>query len=129
MEADKTVGAITWMDLTIVDAEGVRDFYKQVVGWETTDISMGEYNDYCMSSPEDQKVRSGICHHRGSNQGIPPMWIMYINVADLNVSIEAVKNGGGEVVHGPRRMGDKARFCIIRDPAGAFAGLYDHGDR
>jgi predicted enzyme related to lactoylglutathione lyase len=127
MEVDKTIGAISWMDLTVSDAEGLRDFYKNVVGWKTMDISMGEYNDYCMISPDDDVVRNGICHARGSNASIPPAWIMYINVASLDDSIAQVINGGGEVVNGPRKIGEKARYCIIKDPAGAYCGLFDHG--
>ena len=125
METEKTIGAITWIDLTIPDGEGVRDFYKNVIGWKSMDVSMGEYNDYCMLSPDDDTVRTGICHQRGVNQGIPPAWIMYVNVADLDASMEAVKNGGGEVVNGPRKMGE-SRYCIIKDPAGAYIGLFQH---
>ena len=129
MEQDKTIGAVTWMDLTTQDADGIRDFYKNVVGWKSMDISMGKYNDYCMQSPDDDVVRTGICHSRGSNATIPPAWIMYINVANLDESIAQVINGGGDVINGPRKMGEKARYCIIKDPAGAYCGLFDHGDR
>ena len=128
MEVDKTIGAITWFDLTVPDADHIRNFYKQVVGWKSMDISMGEYNDYCMVSPADDKVRSGVCHARGANASIPPAWIMYINVANLDESIAEVLKGGGEVVNGPRKMGEKARYCIIKDPAGAYCGLFDHGE-
>jgi hypothetical protein len=31
---------------------------------------------------------------------------------------------GGKVLLGPRAMGPKARYCVIQDPAGAFAALY-----
>ena len=99
-----------------------------MVGWTTSDISMGDYNDYCMASPEDGVVRTGVCHNRGANAGIPAAWIMYINVANLDDSIKAVVDGGGEVVNGPRKMGEKARYCIIKDPAGAYCGLFDHGE-
>jgi predicted enzyme related to lactoylglutathione lyase len=128
MEIDKTIGAISWVDLTIDHADGLKDFYKNVVGWKTQDISMGDYNDYCMVSPEDDVVRTGVCHRRGSNENMPPAWIMYVNVANLDNSIKAVLDGGGEVVNGPRKMGEKARYCIIKDPAGAYCGLFDHGE-
>ena len=128
MESEKTIGAITWIDLTVPNADGVRDFYKSVVGWNTMDINMGEYNDYCMASPSDNHVWAGICHAQGVNAGMPPAWIMYINVANLDESIAAVIKGGGEVVNGPRKMGEKARYCIIKDPAGAYCGLFDHGE-
>ncbi len=48
METDKIIGAITWMVLTVPDGDGVMNFYKNVVGWKTMDVSMGGYNDYCM---------------------------------------------------------------------------------
>lgn len=128
MESEKKVGAVTWIDLTVDDADGLKAFYKDVVGWKTSDVSMGDYNDYCMASPEDDVVRTGICHARGVNASMPPAWIMYVNVANLDDSIAAVIKGGGEVVNGPRKMGEKARYCIIKDPAGAYCGLFDHGD-
>lgn len=127
MEQNKTIGAVNWMDLTVPNAEEIRDFYKNVVGWESMDISMGEYNDFAMLSPEDKEGRTGICHARGANASIPSQWIIYANVADLDASMEAVKKGGGEVVNGPRNMG-KSRYCIIRDPAGAHIGLFQHGE-
>ena len=128
METNKKVGAVTWMDLTVDDADGLKAFYKDVVGWKTSDVSMGEYNDYCMASPEDDEVRAGVCHARGANASMPPVWMMYVNVANLDESIAAVKKGGGEVINGPRKMGEKARYCIIKDPAGAYCGLFDHGE-
>jgi len=125
MEPDKTIGAVSWMDLTIDNAESIRDFYKNVVGWKSMDVGMGEYNDFCMLSPEDNEVRTGICHARGVNAGIPPQWIIYINVADLDESLDAAIKNGGQLVNGPRKMGE-SRYCIIQDPAGAVVGLFQH---
>ena len=125
MEPDSTIGAISWMDLTVENADDIRDFYKSVTGWKSMDVGMGEYNDYCMLSPGDNQVRSGICHARGVNADIPPMWILYINVANLDESLSAAIHHGGQLVSGPRNMGE-SRFCIIRDPAGAVVGLFQH---
>lgn len=127
-EINKTPGAIGWIDMSVANADQVRDFYASVVGWKTMELSMGDYNDYCMMSPSDDEVRTGICHAIGSNAGIPPVWMIYINVTDLDASIAKVQAGGGEVVHGPRNMGEKARYCVIRDPAGAHCALFDHGE-
>ena len=35
-----TVGSIGWVDLTIQDANGIRDFYQKVVGWKSSPIAM-----------------------------------------------------------------------------------------
>ncbi len=127
MEIDKTTGAISWIDYTVPDAGELKSFYEAVVGWKSEPVSMGEYDDFNMTSPADGVPRAGVCHHRGGNTGIPPVWMVYINVANLDESIAAVEKGGGAVILGPKSMG-KARYCIIRDPAGAHCALFDHGE-
>lgn len=116
------IGTVGWMDLTVENADEVRDFYKRVIGWTTEDVDMGEYCDYSMAPPGGQGI-AGVCHKRGSNADLPSHWIMYIIVEDIDRSIDAVGELGGEVVAGPKSMGD-ARYCVIRDPAGAVCALY-----
>lgn len=65
------VGAITWADLTMPNAEAGKDFYRQVVGWKFEPVAMGEYNDFNMNAPGSGKTMAGICHARGVNAGLP----------------------------------------------------------
>ncbi len=44
----QTIGGIGWRDLTCENAEGLRDFYEDVVGWQSSPVSMGDYNDFNM---------------------------------------------------------------------------------
>ena len=41
-------GTIAWTDLTVPDAEGLRDFYEQVVGWSSEGLSMGPGSSYAI---------------------------------------------------------------------------------
>jgi predicted enzyme related to lactoylglutathione lyase len=118
------IGSIGWADLTTENADEVRDFYREVVGWQTTEVSMGDYSDYCMDEPQTGKSVAGICHARGLNAAVPAAWLIYITVADLDKSIAACVERGGEVVAEPRMMGQQGRYCVIRDPSGAVAALY-----
>ena len=117
-------GTIGWQDLTVDNAEELRDFYSQVAGWRSEPLSMGDYDDYVMLAPGGEAGIAGVCHARGVNASIPPQWMIYINVEDLDASVASVEELGGAVVDGPRAMGD-GRFCIIRDPAGAVCGLIE----
>jgi len=119
-----TVGAITWVDLTVANAVEVRDFYRAVAGWETSDVDMGGYNDFNMNQPADGKTVAGICHSRGPNADLPPQWLIYITVADIEQSAAQCRKLGGEVVAGPKGMGKLGRYCVVRDPAGAVAALF-----
>ena len=123
MSDDIQVGKIGWIDMTVDDAEGLRDFYKSVVGWETEAVSMGDYSDYSMIPPAGGEAVSGICHARGGNAELPGGWLVYITVADVEASAAACTANGGEVLVGPKDLAG-GRFCVIRDPAGATAALY-----
>jgi predicted enzyme related to lactoylglutathione lyase len=123
---DEKIGRITWSDLTVPNAEEVRDFYAAVVGWEWTGHAMGDYEDFSVHPPGQKgNIVAGICHARGSNEGIPPQWLVYINVADLDASIAACEERGGALIQGPRDMGSYGRLAVIRDPAGAVAALIE----
>ena len=119
------IGSITWADLTVAAAPALRDFYRAVVGWESSEVDMGGYTDYCMNLPGSADPIAGICHARGANVNLPPQWLVYINVSDLDHSMARCVEGGGEVIAGPRSMGQQGRFCVIRDPAGAVAALFE----
>jgi uncharacterized protein len=116
------IGKVGWADLTVKDAETVRDFYAQVIGWAVEEVAMGGYSDYCMIPPGGKEPAAGVCHARGINAKLPPQWMIYVPVANLTVSVEACKKLGGKVLDGPRDMGGQM-FCAIQDPAGAVMGL------
>ncbi len=116
-------GKIGWIDMTAEDATGLRDFYQKVVGWTVEDTSMGDYSDYTMMSPADGQAISGICHARGSNADLPGGWLIYITVADVEASAAACVANGGKLVVEIRGLAG-GRFCVIEDPHGATAALY-----
>jgi predicted enzyme related to lactoylglutathione lyase len=118
------VGTIGWRDLTVDDAEKVRDFYLDVVGWTSAPVDMGGYSDFTMMTPDGRPV-AGICHARGTNAGLPAQWLVYITVEDVGASAERCVGRGGELVVPPKEMGGHGRYCVIRDPAGAVAALFE----
>ena len=124
-EQKKQIGSIGWVDLTVDDADNIRDFYSEVTGWQPEPVSMGEYNDYNMKSPDTGQPVTGICHKRGGNSELPSQWLIYIMVANLDESIEACKKLGGKVLMSPKNFGESSRYAIIADPAGAVAALWE----
>lgn len=125
MGEKKPIGSILWTDLTVPDAARVRDFYAKVVGWTSTGVDMGGYEDFSMNEPASGKTVAGICHARGPNSDLPAQWLVYLTVADLERSLTRCRELGGEVVAGPKSLGPSGRFGVIRDPAGAVAALFE----
>ncbi len=125
MSETPKVGTIGWVDLTVPDAVQLRDFYAGVVGWATDPVDMGGYEDFCMIPPEGGAPAAGVCHARGANAAVPPVWLVYLTVADLDASARKVAELGGEILVPARSMGGYGRYCVIKDPAGAVAALYE----
>jgi uncharacterized protein len=115
-------GKIVWTDLTVEDARAVRDFYGAVVGWKFSACDMGGYEDFTMVTPESGESVAGVCHARGPNANLPPQWLVYVQVDDVEKSARKATELGGKIVDGPRSLG-ATRFCVIQDPAGAVLAL------
>ena len=122
--APPRIGSIGWIDLTVDNAETVKDFYSAVTGWESSPVSMNGYDDFSLSPPDSSEPVAGICHARGSNADLPATWIIYITVADVDASARTCEALGGRVVVEPKNMGEMGRYCLIEDPAGAVAALF-----
>lgn len=120
------IGQIIWCDLTVENAESVRDFYQQVVGWTPEAVNMGDYDDYNMKT-ENGDVIAGVCHKAGVNKTIPSQWMVYIEVDDLPAKLTACEANGGKIIVPLRDMGN-SRLAIIADPAGAVCALYERLD-
>ena len=86
-------GDFIWYELMTNDADGARDFYCAVVGWDieaTSDAPM----DYRMISASDGPV-AGLMPLTAEmlSNGARPCWAGYINVDDVDASADAVKDG------------------------------------
>ncbi len=120
------MGHIAWLDLTVGDAEGTRDFYRRVVGWSVEDVGMsdgeGVYADYNMLGATGQPAAS-VCHARGANADLPVTWLIYLPVGDLAESLERVPAEGGQVMKTATGDDGSLSFAVIRDPVGAALAL------
>ncbi|MEL6889821.1 MAG: hypothetical protein AAFZ04_14665 [Pseudomonadota bacterium] len=79
---------------------------------------MGNYADFDMTAPGGDRV-AGLCHARGANAGLPPVWLMYVTVASLSDALAQVEAHGGTVID---KRGDT--LAVIRDQAGAHLALW-----
>lgn len=125
MSEQNVPGHLGWLDLTVPDAAGIRDFYADVVGWTSEGQSMGEYEDFVMKASDGDAI-AGICHNRGENADLPATWVPYVVVTDLTGSVARCRERGGHVLGSIREMGGHGRCAFIRDPAGAVLALFQH---
>jgi uncharacterized protein len=120
------MGQISWLDLTVSDASATRDFYQAVVGWSVQGVEMEDagarYSDYAMCASDGEAV-AGVCHARGVNQGLSPVWTICLPVGDLVQSLDRVQENGGEVVEARKGSDGEVAYAAVRDPVGACLAL------
>jgi len=125
-DAAARVGCISWLDLTVPDAPATRDFYRQVVGWSVEDVEMqdaGErYADYNMLG-DDGNPAAGVCHARGVNLDLPPIWMIYLPVGAPTESLRRVEEEGGKVIKATRGTDGEYGHAAVQDPVGACLAL------
>lgn len=122
----EATGRIAWLDLTVPNAPATRDFYRDVVGWSVKDVEMedaeGSYADYALCTADGTGV-AGACHARGVNQGLPPVWLLYLPVGDLDESLARAREEGGEVLRVRTTSSGDPAYAVLRDPVGACFAL------
>jgi hypothetical protein len=124
-ELKKEFGKIEWVDLTVPNAVEIKNFYSKVVGWNSEEVSMGNYSDFSMISPTNNQAAAGICHKLETNAAFPSQWMIYITVLNIEESISQCIALGGKILLGPKEMTGHGKYCIIQDPANAVCALFE----
>ena len=62
---------------------------------------------------------------------MPPIWSVYVSVADADATVAAAEAAGGAIFQPPFEIPDGGRIAVIADPAGAaiclFEGMEENG--
>ncbi|WP_051116025.1 VOC family protein [Methyloferula stellata] len=116
-------GRFIWYELMTTDMEAARAFYADVLGWRARDASIPG-SAYQILTAEDSPV-AGLMSlpAEASRAGVPPHWIGYVGVDDVDAAALRVKALGGMVHVPPTDVADISRFSIIADPQGTTLAL------
>jgi hypothetical protein len=119
-------GKFVWYELRTPDLKASEKFYGDVVRWEAKDAGMPGMA-YTLFSAGDQTVAGAVTM---PGAGMPPHWMGFVGVDDVDAAAAKVKSLGGAVLMGPQDIPGVGRFAIITDPQGAHLALFRwSGDR
>jgi hypothetical protein len=114
-------GQFVWYELTTPDVAAARKFYPPITGWGTQQFD----KDYTMWTTRGVPF-AGI-FHLGPEQrqkGIPPNWMPYVDVDNVDETARKTQFLGGKITHGPQEIPGTGRFAVLQDPQGATFGVY-----
>lgn len=113
-------GDFIWYELMTSDAEGAREFYSAVVGWDIEEKSDAPM-DYRMISASDGPV-AGLMPLTAEMQsgGARSCWMGYIAVDDVDKAAADIKASGGSIHMEPFDIPEAGRAAFVADPQGVM---------
>ena len=117
MDPYQTPGAFSWCELMTTDPKAGTEFYKSLFGWNVEAMSMGM--PYNVIKAGDAAIGGIMGMPPGAPAGMPPVWVPYVTVADVDALVKKVVSLGGKVQMPPTDIPTVGRFAVIADPQGA----------
>jgi predicted enzyme related to lactoylglutathione lyase len=117
-------GEFCWYELGTRDISAAIKFYTELMNWETQSQKMGEFGIYYVFQLEGQDVGGGYDMGGPMFAGVPPHWMPYVWVDDVDVTAAEVTELGGKTVAPPMDVPNVGRMAYVQDPQGANFSIF-----
>lgn len=117
------MGSFVWQELVTPDPGRASAFFGALLGWTFREVDMGENGMYTIATNEGRDLAGMMKMEGPAWDGIPPHWMAYIVVPDVDASAAKVEELGGKVCVPPFDIPTVGRICVINDPTGATVSL------
>jgi predicted enzyme related to lactoylglutathione lyase len=108
-------GDFIWYELLTSDPDAAAAFYGPLVGWSFEPAGQ-EGMDYRVFSKGSEGI--GGCMKRPEGAPMPPMWLGYVGVDDVDECVAGIRAAGGQVHMEPQDIPGVGRFAFVADPQG-----------
>ncbi|MFF7991147.1 VOC family protein [Kitasatospora xanthocidica] len=112
-------GSLGWVELLTRDPAGSTDFYPAVFGW-----SVAPSEHYTQWGLAGRDFGGMLVMDEGFPAEVPPHWLPYFAVADVDNTVDRVVALDGGVLMPAYSMPGGRRIAVLRDPQGAAFGVY-----
>jgi predicted enzyme related to lactoylglutathione lyase len=123
-----TPGTFCWVELSTTDQDGAKQFYQQLLGLEVRDVPFGEGAIYSILTQNDLDVAAITKQDpQQAAHGVPPNWLSYVSVSNVDESAKKAAELGGQIVAGPFDVMDVGKMAVGMDPTGAAFAMWQPG--
>lgn len=113
-------GALVWNELRSPDLDGSSAFYSGLFGW-TIERREGTALGVYLGIKNGGANNGGIAEL--SPPGVPPHWLVYFGVEDVDEALAKVGELGGTTLLGSTDI-EIAKIAVVADPQGAAFAIY-----
>ncbi len=112
--------AFVHLELATTDLKKAQAFYGGLFDWSFEDMNMGENGIYSTFKPD-----SGPMGGMYSMPGMPPGWMAYVGVNDIDEATEKAKSLGAQVTRDVTEIPHVGWMSVVVDPTGATFALFE----
>jgi len=124
-ETPPQVGDASWHELMTTDAPAAMKFYGDLFGWQPGEaMDMGDQGKYHIFTRPHGMI-GGMMNKPPAMATVPPHWMIYFRVPDINAAVERVKANGGQILNGPMEVPGGSKIVNAMDPQGAGFSLHE----
>lgn len=114
-------GHFVWHEVVTSDLEATKAFYTGLFGWDYVTSPMPDGNGEYITLQKGEYHMGGIMTlEMIGKPDVPPHWLPYISIANIDESAAAAKANGGNVVMGPTTIPKVGRMTTFGDPQHAY---------
>jgi len=118
-------GSFCWIELATTDQKSAKNFYGSLFGWTAQDSPMGPDQFYTMFLLEGRHAAAAYSLMPDLRaQGVPPHWMLYIQVENADQTAAKAQQLGGTVVAPAFDVMEFGRMAVLHDPAGAHFSIW-----
>ena len=111
-------GRFVWFEHISTDTDAAARFYGEVLSWGVNKMEMGDFT-YPMITVGEGAVGGYV-----NKADVPPSWLAYLSVEDVDASARAVVENGGSVMAEPFSIPGVGRMAVVIDPQGGAFSLF-----
>ncbi|MEU1469164.1 VOC family protein [Streptomyces sp. NPDC005761] len=116
-------GTLGWTELVTREGARALAFYPDVFGW-----TVKASQTYPQWGIDGEDFGGVLTLDDSFPAEVPPHWLPYIAVTDVDATAATAQSGGGDLLMLPTDIAGGRRIAVVRDPQGAAFGIYRAAD-
>ena len=115
-------GAMAWNELMTPDIDAAGRFYRAVFDWSSDLVDTSEDSSYTIFKGGTTMI-AGMMARPARLKDVPPNWLTYFGVTDVDAAARKVAELGGKVMQPPTDIPGIGRFSVTQDGQGAVFAI------
>lgn len=115
-------GHFIWVELMSRDFSKAKAFYSELIGWKLNDMPMDNFV-YTIFDNKTGNAGGGMQMPNEVPAEVPSNWTGYIHVPDVDATIKAAEQNGGQIIMPAFDVPGIGRMTQIMDPTGAVVAI------